>query len=186
MWKHSGAFAKKNKYFYLLCQFCSCIYTHKTTYNAQVQLHCILGLCGKVWLKFVNLLLLRCFTVRPSLIVVWILSVTCKNMIGGKTFSRARARARTHTHTHTHCRKKWNILYVQQKFFDSDLLWNNDINLSNSPEMSDCVYNFADNWNYITNAGKELTPYTCTSIDLKTLNKSRTYGSYSTNYPTWN
>jgi len=46
------------------------------------------------------------------------------------------------------------------------------------------VYNFAENRNYIIKTGKELASYTGTPIDLKTLNKSRTYLSYSTSYPT--
>jgi hypothetical protein len=49
--------------------------------------------------------------------------------------------------------------------------------------MSDCVYVFGDKGNDITKTGKVLTPYTGTSIDLKTLNKSRTYVSHSTNFP---
>jgi len=41
--------------------------------------------------------------------------------------------------------------------------------------MSDSVYNFAGKRNYITKAGKELTPFAGTPIDLKTLYKSRMY-----------
>jgi len=59
----------------------------------------------------------------------------------------------------------------------------NYIKSANSPEMSDCVNNFADNRNYITKVGKELTPYTGIPMDLKTINISLKYGSYSTSYP---
>ena len=69
--------------------------------------------------------------------MVWILSETSQNFVGGKKFP-----------THT-AGKNETYLCAIEFFFESDWLWNNYIKSAKSLLMSDCVYNFADNRNYI-------------------------------------
>jgi hypothetical protein len=181
----------KTKYPYSHRQFRSSTYPHKTTVPRLRVISLHIRPIGKVLLKIIDLLGLNYFTLRPSLVVVRILRVTRQNFIGGKNLSHAHAHARTHararTHTHTHTEGKNETYFMCNRiFFESDWLWNNYIKSANSPEMSDCLYNFTDNRNYITKASTKLTTCSGTPIDLKTLKNSRKYGSYSSSYPTWN